>query len=93
MAQMMRVYVAAPEGPMQVTLNPRVQPNPPPSPLFYPGNDEPIKLPQGIVSVLRLPYPFTTYQYEFYSSATALILQRAICVIHDFYGGFRYGNC
>jgi hypothetical protein len=58
MAQLMRVYVAAPEGPMQVTLNPQVRPNPPPSPVFYPGNDQPIKLPQGMVIVLRLPYPF-----------------------------------
>ncbi|XP_064642230.1 nonsense-mediated mRNA decay factor SMG8-like isoform X2 [Lineus longissimus] len=58
MGQLMRVFVAAPEGPMQVTLNPQVRPNPPPCPVFYPGNDQPIKLPQGMVSVLRLPYVY-----------------------------------
>ena len=58
MAQLMRVFVAVPEGPVEVHLRPMVQPAPTPCPIFHPGKD-PLKIPQGDIWVLRLPYPFS----------------------------------
>ena len=57
MAQLMRVFVAVPEGPVEVHLRPMVQPAPAPCPTFNPGKDA-LKIPQGDIWVLRLPYPF-----------------------------------
>lgn len=54
----MRIHVVTPKAPVHVTLNPRVQPGPPPCPIFVTGCDEPIKLSQSAYWVLRLPYPF-----------------------------------
>jgi len=58
LAQLMRIHVVTPKAPVHVTLDPRVQPAPPPSPIFYPGNVEPIKLSQSNYWVLRLPFVY-----------------------------------
>lgn len=52
----MRIHVVTPKAPVHVTVNPRVQPGPPPCPIFVTGCDEPIKLSQSAYWVLRLPY-------------------------------------
>lgn len=57
-AQLMRIHVVTPKAPVHVTLNPRVQPGPPPSPIFVTGCEEPIKLSQSAYWVLRLPYVY-----------------------------------
>ncbi|KYQ55349.1 Protein SMG8 [Trachymyrmex zeteki] len=55
-AQLMRIHVVTPKAPVHVTLNPRVQPGPPPCPIFVTGCEEPIKLSQSAYWILRLPY-------------------------------------
>ncbi|CAG2114914.1 unnamed protein product, partial [Medioppia subpectinata] len=55
LAQLMRVHIVTPKAPVNVTLNPRVQPSPMPCLIFYPGNTEPIRLSQSTYWVLRLP--------------------------------------
>ncbi|XP_071555169.1 nonsense-mediated mRNA decay factor SMG8 [Temnothorax nylanderi] len=57
-AQLMRIHVVTPKAPVHVTLNPRVQPGPPPCPIFVTGCEEPIKLSQSTYWVLRLPYVY-----------------------------------
>ncbi|XP_057317890.1 nonsense-mediated mRNA decay factor SMG8 isoform X1 [Microplitis mediator] len=57
-AQLMRIHVVTPKAPVHVTLNPRVQPGPPPCPIFVTGAEEPIKLSQSAYWVLRLPYVY-----------------------------------
>lgn len=57
-AQLMRFHVVTPKAPINVTLEPKVQPNPHPSPFFYPGNTEPIKLSQAAYWVLRFPFVY-----------------------------------
>lgn len=57
-AQLIRIHVVTPKAPVHVTLNPRVQPGPPPCPTFVTGCEEPIKLSQSAYWILRLPYPF-----------------------------------
>ncbi|KAH0550329.1 protein SMG8 [Cotesia glomerata] len=57
-AQLMRIHVVTPKAPVHVTLNPKVQPGPPPCPIFVSGNEEPIKLSQSAYWVLRLPYVY-----------------------------------
>lgn len=59
----MRIHVVTPKAPVHVTLNPRVQPGPPPCPIFVTGAEEPIKLSQSAYWVLRLPYPFYLFIY------------------------------
>lgn len=54
----MRIHIVTPKAPVHVTLNPRVQPGPPPCPIFVTGCEEPIKLSQSAYWILRLPYPF-----------------------------------
>ncbi|XP_015789803.1 protein SMG8 [Tetranychus urticae] len=56
--QLMRLHVVTPKAPVHVTLNPRVQPAPPPCPIFSPGNAEPVKLSQSAYWVLRLPFVY-----------------------------------
>lgn len=58
MAQLMRIYVVTPEGPLTVSINPLIQPAPHPCPLFHPGTGGEIDLTPGALWVLRLPYPF-----------------------------------
>ncbi len=57
MAQLMRVFVAVPDGPVEVHLCPQVQPSVPPCPIFSPGKEH-LRIPPGDIWVLRLPYPF-----------------------------------
>ncbi|XP_022244438.1 protein SMG8-like isoform X2 [Limulus polyphemus] len=57
-AQLIRIHVVTPKAPVHVTLNPRVQAAPPPSPVFSPGNSEPVKLSQSAYWVLRLPFVY-----------------------------------
>ncbi|XP_046362085.2 nonsense-mediated mRNA decay factor SMG8-like isoform X1 [Haliotis rufescens] len=58
MAQLMRIFVVTPDGPIRVQLKPQIQPAPGSSPLFYPGNDESTTLPPGQIWVLRLPHVY-----------------------------------
>ncbi|XP_013398523.1 protein SMG8 [Lingula anatina] len=58
MAQLMRIYIATPEGPTNISINPRIQPAPLPCPVFMPSHDGAIVLPQGGIWVLRLPYVY-----------------------------------
>ncbi|KAJ8320406.1 hypothetical protein KUTeg_001993 [Tegillarca granosa] len=58
MAQLIRLYVVTPDGPVSIMLNPFIQPSPPPCPLFSPGTENPIELQPGGLWVMRLPYPF-----------------------------------
>lgn len=64
LAQLMRVYTAVPEGPLQILLQPLVRPAPLPCPTFHIGTDEPIALPSGGIWVLRLPYPFMCVMFR-----------------------------
>ncbi|OXU28536.1 hypothetical protein TSAR_008981 [Trichomalopsis sarcophagae] len=57
-AQLMRIHVVTPKAPVHVTLNPRIQPGPPPCPIFVTGCEEPIKLSQSAYWILRLPYVY-----------------------------------
>lgn len=57
MAQMMRIYIVTPDGPLTVSVNPLIQPAPHPCPIFHPGVGEEIDLNPGSLWVLRLPYP------------------------------------
>lgn len=57
-AQLMRIHVVTPKAPVNVTLNPRVQPAPSPCPVFVTGIQEPVRLSQSSYWILRLPYPF-----------------------------------
>lgn len=58
MAQMMRAFVVTPDSPVLVTLNPRVQPSIPPSPIFYSGIPAGLSLPPASFCVLRFPYVY-----------------------------------
>ena len=58
---MMRIYVVTPEGPLKVSVNPLIQPNPPPCPTFHPGTGREIDLTSGHIWVLRLPYPLCIF--------------------------------
>nr|XP_022343746.1 protein smg8-like isoform X2 [Crassostrea virginica] len=55
-AQLMRLYVCTPEGPVRVTVDPHIQPSSPPSPIFSLGTENPVELPAGSVWVVRLPH-------------------------------------
>nr|XP_012220936.1 PREDICTED: protein SMG8 isoform X2 [Linepithema humile] len=57
-AQLMKIHIVTPKAPVHVTLNPRVQPGPPPCPIFVTGCEEPIKLSQSAYWILRLPYVY-----------------------------------
>nr|CAG4650013.1 EOG090X02WG [Sida crystallina] len=55
-AQLMRVHIVTPKAPVNVTLEPKIRPAPPPCPEFVTGFSEPIKLSQSSYWILRLPY-------------------------------------
>ncbi|XP_023316566.1 protein SMG8 [Trichogramma pretiosum] len=57
-AQLMRIHVVTPKAPVHVTLNPKVQTGPQPSPIFVTGCEEPMKLSQSAYWILRLPYVY-----------------------------------
>lgn len=58
LAQLMRIHVVTPKAPIHVTLNPCVQPAPPPCPIFVTGCEQPLRLSQSAYWVLRLPYVY-----------------------------------
>ncbi|XP_074655649.1 nonsense-mediated mRNA decay factor SMG8-like [Tubulanus polymorphus] len=89
MAQIMRCYVASPEGPMQVILDPLVRAGPlPSSPLFKPGNQSPFHLPPGVISVLRFPYVYIDENGPYLMPADSQ--QRNAC--HLLKGLFSYSH-
>ncbi|XP_048764668.2 nonsense-mediated mRNA decay factor SMG8-like isoform X2 [Ostrea edulis] len=55
-AQLMRLYVSTPEGPLRVTVDPHIQPTSPPCPIFTMGTENPVELPAGSLWVIRLPH-------------------------------------
>lgn len=57
----MRIHVVTPKAPVNVTLNPRVQPAPNSCPIFVTGIQEPVRLSQSSYWILRLPYPFLQF--------------------------------
>ncbi|XP_064611274.1 nonsense-mediated mRNA decay factor SMG8-like isoform X2 [Liolophura sinensis] len=57
MAQLMRVFVVTPEGPLSISVDPKVRPCPPPCPVFHPGTG-PIELTAGAIWVIRLPFVY-----------------------------------
>lgn len=66
-AQLMRIHVVTPKAPVNVTLNPRVQPAPNSCPVFVTGIQEPVRLSQSSYWILRLPYPFSSkiiFEYD-----------------------------
>ncbi|CAJ1063425.1 protein SMG8 [Xyrichtys novacula] len=58
-AQLTRLYIVVPDTPLEVTLNPQVQPGPPPCPVFHPEQTDLVLPPDGLW-VLRFPYSYTT---------------------------------
>ncbi|KAG7275023.1 hypothetical protein CRUP_030542 [Coryphaenoides rupestris] len=58
-AQLTRLFVVVPDAPLEITLNPQVQPGPPPCPVFHPERTE-LPLPPDGLWVLRFPYAYTT---------------------------------
>lgn len=58
-AQMARLFVVVPDGPVEITLSPQVQPGPPPCPIFHPEQPE-VVLPTDGLWVLRFPYSYVT---------------------------------
>ncbi|XP_050413442.1 nonsense-mediated mRNA decay factor SMG8, partial [Patella vulgata] len=57
-AQLMRLYIVTPDGPVKILINPMIQPAVSPCPLFHPGTDRPIELPASGVWCLRLPHVY-----------------------------------
>ncbi|XP_014880186.1 protein SMG8 [Poecilia latipinna] len=58
-AQLARLFVVVPDAPLEITLNPQVQPGPPPCPIFHPEQTEVTLLNDGFW-VLRFPYSYAT---------------------------------
>ncbi|XP_076017529.1 nonsense-mediated mRNA decay factor SMG8 [Genypterus blacodes] len=58
-AQLTRLFVVVPDSPLEVTLNPQVQPGPPPCALFHPEQTEMLLPPDGLW-VLRFPFSYAT---------------------------------
>ncbi|XP_056141113.1 nonsense-mediated mRNA decay factor SMG8 [Lampris incognitus] len=58
-AQLARLFIVVPDAPLEITLNPQVQPGPPPCPVFHPEQTE-IVLPCDGLWVLRFPYSYVT---------------------------------
>ncbi|XP_058482501.1 nonsense-mediated mRNA decay factor SMG8 [Solea solea] len=58
-AQLTRVFIVVPDAPLEVTLNPQVQPGPPPCPLYHPEQTDIVLPPDGFW-VLRFPYSYAT---------------------------------
>lgn len=62
MAQLMRIFIVTPSSstsdisPIQILIQPRVQPNPSPCPVYRPSYEAPIRLADNSIWVLRLPY-------------------------------------
>ncbi|XP_030648678.1 protein SMG8 [Chanos chanos] len=58
-AQLARLFIVAPDAPIEITLNPQAQPGPPPCPVFHPEQTEIVLPPDGLW-VLRFPYAYVT---------------------------------
>ncbi|KAM6907363.1 nonsense-mediated mRNA decay factor SMG8 [Xenentodon cancila] len=58
-AQLARLFIVVPDVPLEVTLNPQVQPGPPPCPVFHPEHTDVVLPPDGFW-VLRFPYSYAT---------------------------------
>ncbi|XP_015251559.1 PREDICTED: protein SMG8 [Cyprinodon variegatus] len=58
-AQLARLFIVVPDTPLEITLNPQVQPGPPPCPIFHPEQTEVVLPPDGFW-VLRFPYSYAT---------------------------------
>ncbi|XP_056450992.1 nonsense-mediated mRNA decay factor SMG8 [Gadus chalcogrammus] len=58
-AQLMRLYILVPDAPLEITLNPQVQPGALPCPVFHPERTE-LVLPADGLWVLRFPYSYQT---------------------------------
>ncbi|XP_029374693.1 protein SMG8 [Echeneis naucrates] len=58
-AQLARLFIVVPDAPLEVTLNPQVQPGPPPCPIFHPEQADIVLPPDGLW-VLRFPYSYAT---------------------------------
>ncbi|AWP00066.1 putative protein SMG8 [Scophthalmus maximus] len=58
-AQLTRLFIVVPDAPLEVTLNPQVQPGPPPCPVFHPEQTDLVLPPDGLW-VLRFPYSYAT---------------------------------
>ena len=80
-AQLMRIFVAIPESPLEVFINPKVQPGVAPCPLFNVGSQDKILLENNAIWVLRLPYPFYK-QSVMYNSNVTIYFRR--CVTKSF---------
>lgn len=59
LAQLSRLFIVVPDAPLEVTLNPQVQPGPPPCPVFHPEQTD-VVLPLDGLWVLRFPYAYAT---------------------------------
>ncbi|XP_071770127.1 nonsense-mediated mRNA decay factor SMG8 [Centroberyx gerrardi] len=58
-AQLARLFIVVPDAPLEITINPQVQPGPPPCPVFHPEQTELVLPPDGLW-VLRFPYSYVT---------------------------------
>ncbi|XP_037543762.1 protein SMG8 [Nematolebias whitei] len=58
-AQLARLFIVVPDAPLEITLNPQVQPGPPPCPVFHTEQPEVVLPPDGFW-VLRFPYSYAT---------------------------------
>eukprot|EP00064_Thunnus_orientalis_P011737 superscaffoldBa00001726_g11768 len=58
-AQLTRLFIVVPDAQLEVTLNPQVQPGPPPCPVFHPEQTDLVLPPDGLW-VLRFPYSYLT---------------------------------
>ncbi|XP_018597379.1 protein SMG8 [Scleropages formosus] len=58
-AQLARLFIVVPDAPLEIVLNPQVQPGPPPCPIFHPEQTELVLPPDGLW-VLRFPYAYVT---------------------------------
>ncbi|XP_055064019.2 nonsense-mediated mRNA decay factor SMG8 [Misgurnus anguillicaudatus] len=58
-AQLARLFIVVPDAPLEIVLNPQVQPGPPPCPIFHPEQAEIVLPPDGLW-VLRFPYAYVT---------------------------------
>lgn len=82
MAQLMRVFVVTPEGPLSISVDPKVRPCPPPCPVFHPGTG-PLELTAGAIWVIRLPYPWWQITIRCRCTMNALCMILKVWVISE----------
>lgn len=87
----MRIHVVTPKAPVNVTLNPRVQPAPTPCPIFVTGIQEPVRLSQSSYWILRLPYPSFIHVWLINASEFLNLFQKSFTSDYVFVNPyFRY---